>query len=90
MCSGAESRGIISGDDPAISKVEGECHEDIIMKTAEGTSKNDGGRFIQGYLRQVHHFLTALLPTLSLSEVSNYISLSVCFCSAKCKLHSVR
>ncbi|KAJ1419223.1 MATE efflux family protein [Sesbania bispinosa] len=74
MCTGAESRGNINGE-PVISKV-GEYHEDT-MGSGDTTSNS--------LLHRLHHYLTSLLPTLSVSEVSTkLLSLSVFWFSANC------
>ncbi|KAL3001222.1 hypothetical protein AAZX31_09G253900 [Glycine max] len=76
MCTGAESRGIVDGNNPVTnSKVGGVYHEINGMRSTEGGDgegkRNSGcsGRFIQGLHQHLHQLLKALFPTLSLSEV---------------------
>jgi len=85
MCTGAESRGIVDGNNPVTnSKVGGVYHEINGMRSTEGGDgegkRNSGcsGRFIQGLHQHLHQLLKALFPTLSLSEVRNYISSFLC------------
>jgi len=59
------------------------------MRSSEGreTTRNCGcGRFLHDLPQQLHNLLSELFPTLSLSEVRNYISSSLSvyggFCSA--------
>jgi len=71
MCNGAESRGNINGE-VVISKVEN-CHEER-MRNTEGSERtcNCG----TGLLQRIYHHLSTLLPTISVSEVSNlYLSI---------------
>lgn len=72
MCNGAESRGNINGE-VVISKVEN-CHEER-MRNTEGSERacNCG----TGLLQRIYLHLSTLLPTISVSEVSN-LYLSIC------------
>lgn len=66
MCTGAESRGNIKGD-LVISKV-GHYNEDRMGSTEGGERACNYGT---GLLQRIHHHLNAILPSLSVSEVSN-------------------
>ena len=46
----------------------------------EGTRNSGCGRFLHDLPQQFHNLLKELFPTLSLSEVRNYISSSLCLC----------
>jgi len=71
MCNGAESRGNINGE-VVISKAEN-YHEER-MRNTEGSER--ACNCSTGLLQRIYHHFSTLLPTISVSEVSNlYLSL---------------
>ena len=77
MCTGpAEPQGHINGE-PVISKV-GEYHDDKMGSTEVGGERAcNSGNGGSGLLQRLHYHLTRMLPSLSITEVGNILTLSL-------------